>query len=127
MDKDNEMSYQIKFGNWGEKLVLDYLIKLDYKLIEKNYHTRYGEIDIVMIKDKIIYFVEVKSRSSQIFGMPEDAISSAKREKLINSALLFLEEHPELPEEWQFDLITVEGKYQSDHPIITHFNNAIVV
>ncbi|MCJ7696321.1 MAG: YraN family protein [Anaerolineaceae bacterium] len=120
------MNYQKKFGAWGENVALDYLLNLDYLLIEKNYHTRYGEIDIVVLKDNIIYFIEVKTRSSDEFGLPEDSISNTKREKLLSSALLFLEEHPELPEDWQFDLITVEGKYQSDQPAITHFINAVV-
>lgn len=120
------MGYQKKFGNWGEKIALDYLELEGYDLISTNYHTRYGEIDIVTIKDNVIYFIEVKTRSSNSFGMPEDSISSAKREKLLITASLFLEENPDLPDVWQFDLITIEGKYHSNNPKITHFRNAIV-
>ncbi len=119
------MTYQKEVGRWGEGIACDYLIACGYEIIERNFHTRYGEIDIIGSKNTILHFFEVKTRTSDKFGLPEDSISEAKQDHLLNAALLYLEQNPQF-EIWQFDLITVEGKFRSPSPLITLFDNAIV-
>jgi len=119
------MSYRKDVGDWGEKIASDYLISNGYQILEHNFYTRYGEIDIVASKDEDIIFVEVKTRTTEAFGKPEEAITRKKTENLINTALLYMQEHPECEDDWQIDIITIEGAYLSKSPRITHFQNAI--
>lgn len=119
------MTYSKDMGNWGETVASQFLQDNNYSILDRNYFTRYGEIDIVSLREDVLVFVEVKTRSSIAFGMPEESITEKKREHLINAALLYLSEHPEY-EEWEFDLITVEGKLNSINPVITNFRNAII-
>ena len=62
-----------ELGNFGENYVSNYLKNLGFNIIDRNYHTKYGEIDIIASKDGKIHFVEVKTRKSLLFGTPEEA------------------------------------------------------
>ena len=119
------MSYNKELGKWGEDIACRFLESHDFKILERNYFTPYGEIDIVSGYDDVLVFVEVKTRTSTGFGAPEEAITKTKREHLINAALLFMEKHPEF-DLWEFDLITVEGSLNSINPRISRLRNAIV-
>ena len=119
------MAYTKELGNWGEDIACRFLESYDFEILERNYSTPYGEIDIVTRCGDVLVFVEVKTRNSTAYGAPEEAITKTKREHLINAALLFMENHPEF-DLWEFDLITVEGLLNSSNPIISQFRNAIV-
>ena len=69
-------------GRTGEKLVCSYLKKHGYKILKTNYKTPFGEADIVALsKDGYTCFVEVKSRESDIFGVPAEAVTRAKQQR----------------------------------------------
>lgn len=111
-------------GKWGEEKAVDYLHSLGFVIWETNARTAYGEIDIVAEKDRLVVFVEVKTRRSKRYGPPEVSITDNKREKLIQSAMAFMQEHPELGNDWQIDVISVQH-YKPGPPDIIHFENAI--
>jgi len=120
-----------KLGRWGENHAAEYLIELGYKVIEKNVRTPYGEIDLIaqkvskVSKDEITtVFVEVKTRSSQTFGYPEEAITPRKRENLLSAVEHYLQENPDLTGYWRIDVIAIE-QYPDHSPIINHFENAV--
>jgi len=118
--------FKNEVGRWGEDLACKYLIDMGYVILERNYHTRYGEIDIIaQLHDQLI-FVEVKTRTSKHFGYPEEAYTYSKNDHLVNSILIFLECHPEIIDNWQIDLISIEGKYLASSPLITHFQNLVM-
>jgi putative endonuclease len=73
-------------GKYGEKHACIYLINNGYKIIENNYRCRYGEIDIIALKDNIFYFIEVKTRQSKEFGEPEESIDLPKLKKIYLAA-----------------------------------------
>ena len=73
--------YKKLFGLSGENKTARFLKKAGYKLIKRNYTTPFGEADIVAEKDNTVVFVEVKTRSSSLFGEPKDAVDRRKREK----------------------------------------------
>ena len=74
----------------GEKIAAKFLQNLGYKIISKNFHSRFGEIDII-VKDKTtIVFVEVKMRSNNSFGTPLESITYSKIEKIKKTAFYFL-------------------------------------
>ncbi|HUV28925.1 MAG TPA: YraN family protein, partial [Anaerolineales bacterium] len=67
---------------------------------------------------------EVKTRSSQTFGFPEESITASKQNHLISAALHYLQEHPDLDQDWRVDVIAIE-RYRNRDPIIHHFENAL--
>ncbi len=97
-------------GKQAESLACSYLESKGYRILERNYHTPYGEIDIVCAKDDLIVFVEV--RSTNVGWDVENSIDSRKLERMMNSALFYISENgKEL--NLRFDLIVVKkGKVE---------------
>lgn len=75
------MNDKQKLGKQGERAAAEYLIRKGYRIIKFNYRCRVGEIDIVAVKDEILVFCEVKTRTGNSFGSPAEAVT---REKLIH-------------------------------------------
>ena len=83
-------------GKIGERYVVQMLLEQGYMFIDANYHSRFGKIDIIVADDKYIVFVEVKTRDTNSRSKPLEAVTSGKKKKLIQTALLYLQEHEEL-------------------------------
>ena len=75
-----------KLGREGEKTARSYLIKNGWKILKKNYKTPFGEIDIIAKKDDIIAFIEVKTRLTDIFGLPSEAVTNQRKLRYIRGA-----------------------------------------
>ena len=83
-----------KLGAFGEQAVVEYLLLNNYEVIDRNWRIKEGEIDIVARKlDGVIVFVEVKTRSSAVFGHPLDSITREKAHRLQKLALAWLAMH----------------------------------
>lgn len=80
------MAQHNELGKLGEKAVIEYLMKQGYDILEHNWYCNKNEIDIIAQNDEWIVFVEVKTRSSQQWGNPEDAISEAKIKRIVEAA-----------------------------------------
>jgi putative endonuclease len=117
------MTYQKKIGDLGETIAAEYLQKKGYQLLDRHFVTRYGELDLVMSKFESIIFVEVKTRTSATAGMPEENITPSKMEKVQNSALLWLQEHLEAPDDWRIDVVAVLLNKRNQIQDIRHFIN----
>lgn len=101
-----------EIGGMTENLAAEYLKNKKYKILEKNFRCRFGEIDIVAQKNKILVFVEVKSRLADKINSnysPFDNITSAKKQKLIKLGQYYLK-NKKMPSDtsWQIDAIAVE-------------------
>ena len=103
-------------GFLGEEIAVNYLTSLGYKIIERNFKKRYGEIDIIAEDAGTLVFIEVKTRSDDLFGGAEESITSWKIHSLINCADFYKYLHPDLPEAMRIDVVTVrltpQGKVQ---------------
>ena len=77
-------------GNFGENEAEKFLRKNGYKILERNYTTKLGEIDIIVQKDNYICFVEVKTRSNENYGTPRDAVNYHKQKKIISVAKYYM-------------------------------------
>jgi len=99
--------YNLEFGKACEKEAVRYLQEKGYKVIEENYKTRLGEIDIIASDKSTTCFIEVKSRSSLDFGRPKEAISKNKQHKISQSALIYLKAHNLLDKSARFDVIEI--------------------
>ncbi len=93
-------------GEIGENAVASYLEKSGYDIVAQNYHSRYGEVDIIAEQDGTIAFVEVKARSPKSKGAPAEAVTVSKQKKLIQTAMLYLQE-TESPLQPRFDVAEV--------------------
>jgi putative endonuclease len=97
-------------GNLGEDLAVKYLQKQGYKILERNFHCRVGEIDIVVQDADVLVFVEVKTRWSKKFGEPCEAITPWKLRSIIKTGEYYKLLHPELSEDLRIDVVAVDLK-----------------
>ena len=81
-------------GRWGEAEAAKFLRKKGYKVVAANYHTTYGEIDLIIENKQYIAFVEVKLRKSDDFAKPMEFVTKHKVKKLRTCALLWLARNP---------------------------------
>lgn len=119
-------NYRNTFGKWGEEIACQYLIERGYQCIAKNFNTHSGELDLVMKKNDLFTFVEVKTRASDSFGNGEDSITERKKSSLQACIFEYLDKFSLQIETWQLDLIVVEGLIWSKNPRIIHFENLIL-
>ena len=97
----------LPLGSFGENAASGYLSSLGYRILERNFKKRYGEIDIVALDGKILVFVEVKTRKGDKFGLPEESITPWKIQTLIKSAHYYKLIHPQLSEAMRIDVVSV--------------------
>ncbi len=97
------------FGVAGEKAAEKFLKKNGYRIIQKNYRTPLGEIDIVAEQDNVLVFIEVKSRKGLQFGHPVVAVTSQKRKKIIQMSKVFIKNYSVKGRIIRFDVVTVLG------------------
>lgn len=115
-----------KLGNLGEELAILYLKKHQYKILAYHWQKRIGEIDIVaQDEDKTIVFVEVKTRTSQEFGLPEEAVNFLKQHKLIKTAQYYILENYNFEVPWRIDVITLELDLSRRLGHVKHFKNVV--
>ena len=102
------MAEHNQLGEKGEKLAEVYLKKLGYKIITTNWRERKFEIDIIALEknEKELVFIEVKTRSTEKFGAPEEAVTLKKQEHLIEGADYYINEK-EIDLECRFDVISI--------------------
>ncbi len=115
------LSEHILFGRKGEKLARLYLLNKGYTILEKNYVIKNLEIDIIAEKDDEIVFVEVKTRKSNEFVNPEDAVDTQKERNLLNASDLYMQKF-ELDLFYRIDLISIV--LNDKEFTINHFENA---
>lgn len=124
--KKNPESRNQKLARWGEALVGEVLREKGFTINALNARTPYGEIDLIASDGNGIRFIEVKTRSSQAFGQPEDSINLQKLNHMQQSAAWYIQTHPELEQNWQIDVfaITVNPKNWNEHHV-EWFENAV--
>lgn len=115
-----------RLGGWGEKVAAHYLEKLGYQVIGRNYRTPMGEIDLILQKDELTVFVEVKTRSGLGFGFPEEAVTPSKRLHLLDAIQLYWQSEDRVEGSWRVDVVAVVGRPGGKEPEIAHFENAVV-
>lgn len=117
--------YQKNLGNWGENVAIEFLIKEGYSIVNRNVRTPYGEIDIIAKQGDQTVFIEVKTRSTSSFGMPEVSVTEQKKEHLINSIEFYIQECTDFNFDCRIDVIAIRRLNKDQEPEICHFINAI--
>lgn len=95
-------------GQRGEEIACNALEKGGYRILEKNFRCKQGEIDIIAEEKGVICFVEVKSRFSEGFGLPEEAVTVWKQKKLLTAAVIYLERKKIKSQDMRFDIVSVD-------------------
>jgi putative endonuclease len=101
------MASKKMIGNIGERAARVYLESIGYKIIDMNYSTKFGEIDIVAYDGTILAFIEVKSRRSTRYGSPGEAVDRNKQKKLIRTALAYIAKNKTFYSQIRFDVVEV--------------------
>jgi putative endonuclease len=96
-------------GQAGEDQALGYLTKQGFTLVERNFHCRGGEIDLIVQKNNLLVFVEVRKRSSGQFGGAAASVIPAKQARLKKAAQLYLQRYAD-PPACRFDVIAIDGE-----------------
>ena len=81
-------------GDAGEELTVKWLKRRRYKILERNYSCRWGEIDVIAQKGEVLCFVEVKTRAAASFGRPAEAVDVRKQQRILKTANVYLAQYP---------------------------------
>lgn len=107
-----------RFGTIGEKIAQNYLKNREYEILETNFYTKKGEIDIVSKKDNCIIFVEVKTRNNLEYGTPGMSVNFTKKKHIKNAAKIYIYVNKLYGYNVRFDVIEViikNGKCKINH------------
>lgn len=97
-----------EIGASGEKLAAQLLRERGYKILETNFRCALGEIDIIAIDQGTLVYIEVKTRSSNNFGLPEEAVGFRKLQHLMKTAAYYRAVRKNLPEGERVDVVAIE-------------------
>jgi putative endonuclease len=113
-------------GQQGEEIAAEYLKKKGYKILERNFKTKWGELDIVAKKNGKIIFVEVKTLRQKGDFAPEDQVNFKKKQQLIKMAQIYLSyKRLSLGIDYQIDIVAIEVDCAVEVVNVKHFKNAI--
>lgn len=114
-------------GNLGEDIACKFLMKHGYKILDRNYWKKWGEVDIVAEKNKVLHFIEVKSVSRVTEYDPEENIHPRKRKRLSRAIQTYLLEKKVSDEtEWQIDSLAVFLDFKTRRAKIRMIENIIL-
>ncbi len=118
------MAVHNDLGKEGEKVALDYLLANNYEILELNWRFSRAEIDIIAKRDKILIFIEVKTRRKKIWGNPEVFVSPRKVKLFMDAAYHYMEK---IEHDWEirFDIISILLP-KNEPLILDHFQDAFV-
>lgn len=110
-------------GCWAEQTALEYLLDKNLKLLERNFRSIFGEIDLIMQDKNIILFIEVRYRSSSHFHTTLESINRKKCKRIINTSNQYLSQNRGASRmDCRFDVVSLSGKQET--PTIEWIKNA---
>ena len=114
-------------GKLGEKIAVDYLVSQKYLILETNFICNHGELDIIAMDlsgNPQVVFVEVKTRTNENFGEPQEAVDLIKQMKIIRTALYYLNSSTtKVYNDWRTDVIAIKLNRNNKLVDLTHFKN----
>ena len=113
-------------GPKGERLAARFLKKLGYKILRRNWTSKFGEIDLIVRDGDEVVFVEVKTRTSRTWGDPESAVTPSKRRKLSRTSVDFVERNRLRDYPLRFDVVSVVIP-ETGTPEFEHFKDAFTL
>ena len=108
----------VEIGSYGERIAAAFLRRRGYRVLTRNYRAEGGEIDLVCRDGDVLAFVEVRSRSGELFGRPSESIDARKENALLSAARSYLELLKRDDITWRFDAVEVHLK-AGEAPVCT--------
>ncbi len=105
-------------GREGEDRAAQYLSRRGYRILERNYRTKSGEIDLIALHEGAVVFVEVKTRTSGAFGAPELAVNSRKQRSMISTALVYIKQKRIHQMPCRFDVVAINTANEREIELI---------
>ncbi len=116
-----------ELGAKGEEIAVRYLKNRGYKIVERNYRIRLGEVDIIAEQDDDLVFIEVKTRSGTLFGSPFESVTARKQKQLSKVALEYISKRGCHDRPARFDVVGIEfqkGSKKNQDAVIELLQNA---
>ena len=99
---------RVRLGRRGEELAVAELGRCGYRILACNWRCQAGEVDVVALRDGAYHFFEVRTRRGRDFGTPEESLTPAKQQRMVDVALTYLAEHDLDDVDWRIGLVAVE-------------------
>ena len=115
----------MRLGELGGRAARGYIERLGFTILDTNYRCPYGEVDIVAVEGDSLVFLEVRTRSSNALGLPEESVTPSKGRKLIATAETYLQSRTDLPNQWRIDLVAVDVDRRGRITRIERTENAV--
>lgn len=122
MGKIENNFYNKNLGELGENKAINFLIKNGYNILEKNFRSKHGEIDIIAKEKNEYVFIEVKTRTSIKYGMPVEAVDKNKKEHILNASKYYIYKNYLQNQFIRYDIIEVY--INKNNYLINHIKNA---
>ena len=107
------MAKHLETGGKGEELAVAWLQMQGFSILHRNWKHSYFELDVVAAKDNVLHFIEVKTRTTDTYGYPEEAVTAKKLERLMNAGEEFLHQYPGW-QRIQYDILSIRlHKYKA--------------
>lgn len=110
-------------GQYGERVAARHLLDAGLTIVATNWRCADGEIDIVAFEHGVVVICEVKTRTSELFGVPAEAVTRTKADRLRRLAMLWLREHPAGGADVRFDVVSVLVP-KAGAPVVEHLRGA---
>ena len=112
-------------GSWGEALAAEYMRKKRYRILDRGYRSRFGEIDLIVANKQFLVFVEVKLRKTAQFAQAREFVDFRKQNRLRTTAEIYLSEHP-TDLQPRFDVVEIYAPdgVETQKPVINHLEDA---
>lgn len=107
-----------RVGKEGEDAAAKFLVKQGYKILERNYSTRNGEIDLIALHQATVVFVEVKTRTSDAYGAPELAVNLRKQQRMVKAALSYIKYKKLHQVPCRFDVVAISSSSEKEITVI---------
>ncbi|MFD3156545.1 YraN family protein [Haloimpatiens sp. FM7330] len=111
-------------GNYGESLAQEYLKKMGYIILDKNFRCKLGELDLIGKDDTFIAFIEVKTRYSNLYGYPCEAVTKSKQFRIYKIAQLYILKKKLFKCNFRFDVVEIILNKNDEKPSIRLIKNA---
>lgn len=115
---DTVRTPQQQLGDWAEQCANYHAQQQGFRLITQNYHCRGGELDLILVKNQLLVFMEVKARSNQHYGLATEMLTTSKQKKMMIAIQHFLQHYPEYANyDYRFDLFAIQFQYSTQDTI----------
>jgi putative endonuclease len=119
------MNWNKRKGLHYENQAKNYLVQHGLALLKQNYHCRFGEIDLIMLQQEVLCFIEVKYRNSMAYGGAASSISTQKQKKIVKTALFFITENEKFKQHSiRFDALLIQQQADNKSVDIDWIQNA---